>query len=241
MLVELNFSSNVKKSNCNMLSITEENYIKQILDFHLDFHLESEKNKEIGTNELASRLQVKPSSVNVMLKKLKEKSLISYEKYGKIQLTKKGMLLGMEIIRKHRLWETFLYEKLDFTWDEVHEVAEQLEHIHSKKLIEKLDKFLDFPKTDPHGDPIPNAKLEIKKIPKMVLFDIGIGKKCKMISVNDNSAAFLKYVNELGIEINNEISMISKLDYDESVEIKVNDRISRVSKKFAQNIYVVPK
>ena len=220
-----------------MLSITEENYIKQILGYNL----EKIDVKGIGTNELAGRLNVKPSTVNVMLKRLKEKSLLSYEKYGKIQLTKKGHLIGMEIIRKHRLWETFLYEKLDFTWDEVHEVAEQLEHIHSEKLIEKLDKFLGFPKIDPHGYVIPNKKGEIRKIDKQLLAEVPIGKICKMVSVNDNSAAFLKYVQEIGIGINIEIEIISKLEYDDSLEIEVNKKIVRVSKKFAQNIYVIPK
>jgi DtxR family transcriptional regulator, Mn-dependent transcriptional regulator len=220
-----------------MLSITEENYIKQILSYQLEY----DEKQAIGTNELATRLAVKPSSVNVMLKRLKDKKLISNEKYGKIHLTEEGKIIGMEIIRKHRLWETFLYEKLDFTWDEVHEVAEQLEHIQSEKLVEKLDKFLGFPKIDPHGDAIPNSKGEIKKIEKQLLADIPIGKSCKMVSVNDNSAAFLKYVQEVGIEINNKIEVLSKLDYDESIEILVKQKVSRVSKKFAQNIYVIPK
>ncbi|MFN5418125.1 MAG: metal-dependent transcriptional regulator [Flavobacteriia bacterium] len=218
-----------------MLSITEENYIKHILSFLLS----NGYNQGVGTNELASSLDVKPSSVNVMLKRLRDKELIVYEKYGKIFLSETGKLIGMEIIRKHRLWETFLYEKLDFTWDEVHEVAEQLEHIHSSKLIEKLDKFLDFPAFDPHGDPIPNKKGEIKITPKQLLSEIEVGKKCKMVAVNDNSAVFLKYVQELGIAINNEIKVLSKLSFDESLEISVEGKKARVSKKFAQNIYVV--
>ncbi len=218
-----------------MLSITEENYIKHILA-HL---LESSFQGGVGTNELASSLEVKPSSVNVMLKRLREKELISYEKYGKIFLTEEGRKIGMEVIRKHRLWETFLYEKLDFTWDEVHEVAEQLEHIQSRKLVEKLDKFLGFPAFDPHGDPIPNSKGEIKIEPKLLLSEIEAGKKCKMVAVNDNSAAFLKYVQELGLAINHEITVLSRLSFDDSMEISIQGKASRVSKKFAQNIYVV--
>jgi DtxR family Mn-dependent transcriptional regulator len=218
-----------------MLSITEENYIKHILG-HL---LETSFQGGVGTNELASSLEVKPSSVNVMLKRLREKELISYEKYGKIFLTEEGRRVGMEIIRKHRLWETFLYEKLDFTWDEVHEVAEQLEHIQSRKLVEKLDKFLGFPAFDPHGDPIPNSKGEIKLEPKLLLSEIASGQKCKMVAVNDNSAAFLKYVQELGLAINHEITVLSRLSFDDSMEISIQGKASRVSKKFAQNIYVV--
>lgn len=218
-----------------MLSITEENYIKHILS-HL---LQNNFSQGVGTNELALSLAVKPSSVNVMLKRLREKSLIEYEKYGKIYLNEEGKRIGMEIIRKHRLWETFLYDKLDFTWDEVHEVAEQLEHIQSAKLVEKLDVFLGFPVFDPHGDPIPNSKGEINITPKVLLSEIEIGKKCKMVAVNDNSAVFLKYVHELGIAINNEIEVLSALSFDDSIEILVEGKKSRVSKKFAQNIYVV--
>jgi len=115
---------------------------------------------EAGTNEIANHLGIKPASANDMLKKLKDKKLIQYERYGKSSLTKEGKKLAIEIVRKHRLWESFLFEKLAFNWDEVHEVAEQLEHIQSKKLIDKLDQFLNYPSTDPHGDPIPNAKGE---------------------------------------------------------------------------------
>ncbi|MCH5599394.1 metal-dependent transcriptional regulator [Niabella ginsengisoli] len=117
-----------------------------------------------GTNELAANLDVKPATANDMLKKLKEKKLIVYEKYKKITLTELGKRQAIEIIRKHRLWETFLYEKLQFTWDEVHEVAEQLEHIHSPKLIAQLEKFLGYPEFDPHGDAIPNAQGVLKKV-----------------------------------------------------------------------------
>src|SRR3954454_8694896 len=141
-----------------MLSHTEENYLKAL--FHLT--TESIDKSKAGTNELAAHLNVKPASVNDMLKKLKEKKLISYEKYGKISLTAEGKRKAVDIIRKHRLWETFLYEKLEFSWDEVHEIAEQLEHIQSQKLVDKLDKFLKYPQFDPHGDAIPNAKGEMK-------------------------------------------------------------------------------
>ena len=218
-----------------MLSITEENYLKAILYLTL----EEKENTGIGTNELAQNLEVKPSSVNDMLKKLRQKGLIEYEKYGKIFMSEQGKILGVQILRKHRLWETFLYEKLDFTWDEVHEVAEQLEHIKSDKLIEKLDKFLGYPKNDPHGDPIPNALGEFDFIPKKMLSDIEPGEQCKMVSVKDNSVAFLKYVVEIGLGINNEIKVVSKQGFDASLEIEINQTRIRVSQKFAQNIYVV--
>lgn len=217
-----------------MLSIAEENYIKRLLSLTLD---DPEK-EGVGTNELAASLLVKPSTVNDMLKKLRQKELIQYEKYGKIYLTPEGEKVGMNILRKHRLWETFLYQKLDFTWDEVHEVAEQLEHIQSEKLVEKLDKFLGFPDFDPHGDPIPNAKGEIQLLAKRMLSDEAVGNKCRMVAVKDNSAVFLNYVIELGLGINNRIEIVSRQDFDESMEILVNGKTARVSKKFAQNIYI---
>ncbi len=139
-----------------VLSYTEENYLKGIFKLTI----EMADKTEAGTNEIANHLGIKPASANDMLKKLKDKKLIQYERYGKSSLTKEGKKLAIEIVRKHRLWESFLFEKLAFNWDEVHEVAEQLEHIQSKKLIDKLDQFLNYPSTDPHGDPIPNAKGE---------------------------------------------------------------------------------
>ena len=220
-----------------MLSIAEENYIKRLLSLTLD----NPEKEGIGTNELAVSLLVKPSTVNDMLKKLRQKELIQYEKYGKIHLTTEGRKIGMDILRKHRLWESFLYQKLDFTWDEVHEVAEQLEHIQSEKLVEKLDKFLGFPDFDPHGDPIPNKNGEIRLLAKKMLSDAEVGSACKMVAVKDNSAVFLNYVMELGLGINNRIEIISRQDFDESIEISINGVATRVSKKFAQNIYIIPE
>lgn len=215
-----------------VLSQTEENYLKAL------FHLTSEKS-EAGTNELAAHLNVKPASANDMLKKLKEKKLISYEKYGKISLSNSGRKQAIQIIRKHRLWETFLYEKLNFTWDEVHDVAEQLEHIDSPKLIEQLDKLLGFPEFDPHGDSIPNAKGEIKTQTRKTLSQIPVGKHCKLVAVKDNSASFLQYVVKVGLGLSSKIKIISRQEFDGSLEIEVNGLKSAVSQKFADNIYVI--
>jgi DtxR family Mn-dependent transcriptional regulator len=218
-----------------MLTIAEENYIKRLLSLTLD----NPEREGVGTNELAGSLMVKPSTVNDMLKKLRQKELIDYEKYGTIRLTPAGQKIGMDILRKHRLWETFLYQKLDFTWDEVHEVAEQLEHIQSEKLVGKLDKFLGYPDFDPHGDPIPNAAGELKELTKKMLSDAEVGDWCKMVAVKDNSAVFLNFVVEIGLGINNKMEVLSKQDFDDSIEIRVNGQVSRVSLKFAQNIYIV--
>lgn len=216
-----------------MLSQTEENYLKSLLRISIDNDV-----NEVGTNELAFALGLKPATVNDMLKKLREKKLVSYEKYGKISLTDSGRKLAVDILRKHRLWETFLYQKLEFSWDEVHEVAEQLEHIQSEKLIDKLDKLLDFPKFDPHGDPIPSKAGEIHIQHKTTLSEIAVGVTCKMVAVRDNSSSFLQYVVKVGLGINNEIKVISKQEFDSSMVIEVNGIQSNVSQKFAENIFV---
>ena len=218
-----------------MLSFTEENYLKALL--HLTIELEHKN--EAGTNELASYLGVKPATATDMLKKLKEKKLIAYEKYGKISLSETGRKKAIEILRKHRLWETFLYEKLDFTWDEVHEVAEQLEHIHSPKLVDKLDKFLGYPEFDPHGDAIPTANGELKPSYKKSLSEAAEGVSCRMVGVKDNTVAFLKYVSQLDISLNTQIEVLSRQPYDGSMEIQVGQKKLTVSQKFAENILIV--
>lgn len=220
-----------------MLSFTEENYLKALLQLTL----ETGNKEDVGTNELAAHLKLKPATANDMLKKLKEKKFVSYKKYGKSSLTTEGKKLAIEVVRKHRLWETFLYEKLEFTWDEVHEVAEHLEHIQSPKLISKLDKFLNYPAFDPHGDVIPSAKGEMKMPVKKTLNEEEIGHTCTMVGVKDNSATFLQYVNKVGLSINNQIKVLSKQNYDDLIEIEVNGKSSSVSPKFAENIVIICK
>jgi DtxR family Mn-dependent transcriptional regulator len=217
-----------------MLSNTEENYLKALLRIVFD-----SENNEAGTNELAHHLDVKPASASDMLKKLKEKQLIDYEKYGKITLTKVGKDIAIQILRKHRLWETFLYEKLEFSWDEVHEVAEQLEHIQSSKLIERLDKFLGFPKFDPHGDPIPNSLGELPKTESLLLSEMEIGKTCKVNGVKDTSSAFLQYLLQLSISIGTPIKVLDKIAYDGSCLILIGRNTkTTVSAKFAESLLV---
>ena len=218
-----------------MVSITEENYLKALLQLQLN------KGNEVGagTNELAEYLSIKPATANDMLKKLKEKGWVDYEKYGKIFLTTAGKKIAVEILRKHRLWETFLYEKLSFTWDEVHEVAEQLEHIQSVKLIDKIDEMLSFPEFDPHGEIIPNRNGEFKIHFKKTLNEITVGESCTMVSVNDNTTTFLQYVVKVGLGLNNTIKIVSKQSFDDTIEIEVNGIVSNVSQRFAKNIFVV--
>lgn len=217
-----------------MLSITEENYLKAL------FKLTCEVNgrPDVGTNDIAAQLQVKPATATDMLKKLKEKKLVDYEKYGKSSLTKKGKKSAIEIVRKHRLWETFLFEKLGFTWDEVHDIAEQLEHIKSPELIERLNKFLNYPKNDPHGDVIPQADTEFKVPEKITLNEISVGETCKIIGVNDHSSDFLVYADSLGIAINKQVKLTASNTFDDLIEIEIKGKRAILSKTLAGKFFV---
>ncbi|NQX43487.1 metal-dependent transcriptional regulator [Pedobacter steynii] len=218
-----------------MLSYTEENYLKALLK--LSF--QNEDKPEAGTNEMAAYLGVKPATATDMLKKLKEKELVTYKKYGKILLTETGKQNGIAILRKHRLWETFLYEKLDFSWDEVHEVAEQLEHIQSAKLVDKLEEFLNFPEFDPHGDPIPKANGEIPTIDKVLLSELKENELCKVVAVKDTSTLFLQYLEKLRITIGTPIKVLERIDFDGSLSIQIAGEEARnVSMKFAESLFV---
>lgn len=218
-----------------MLSYTEENYLKALL--MLSF--QNEEKPEAGTNEMAAYLGVKPATATDMLKKLKEKGLVSYQKYGKILLTELGRKKGLSVLRKHRLWETFLYEKLDFSWDEVHEVAEQLEHIQSEKLVNKLEEFLDFPDVDPHGDPIPKANGDIPLLDRILLAEVNANEDCQVVAVKDTSSIFLQYLEKLNITIGTKIKVTEVIDFDGSLNIQIEDEEPRsVSMKFSESLFV---
>lgn len=217
-----------------MLSFTEENYLKAVLLLTLD----SEVKSDAGTNKVAASLNVKPPTASDMLKKLREKELLAYEKYSKITLTEKGRASAVEILRKHRLWETFLHSKLGFAWDEVHEVAEQLEHIQSQKLINKLDEFLGYPRIDPHGDVIPKANGEIEQRKYSVLSEVTPGSSCIITGVKDDSQTFLKYVTELGLKIGDQLLLVSRQEFDGSIDIKYNKKTLALSQKFSDNVLV---
>lgn len=218
------------------ISNTEENYLKAI--FHLS---ESTKDKNTSTNILADKLGIKPASVTSMLKKLKAKELIYYEPYAKIVLSQLGSTKAIEIIRKHRLWEVFLVNTLGFSWDEVHEVAEQLEHIQSPKLINKLDAFLLYPTTDPHGDPIPNANGTMHSVHKENLSNVPINLQYEVVSVDDNSSEFLQFLISNGIGLSTYFKLIHRHDFDQSILIELtNNKRLTLSKSAASHIQVVP-
>ena len=215
-----------------MLSLTEENHLKTI------FHLSSGDSRSVSTNSIADALNTKAPSVSDMLKKLSVKDLISYKKYQGSSLTENGRKLALNIIRKHRLWEVFLVEKLGFSWSEVHDIAEQLEHVKSKKLIKELDKFLDYPTIDPHGDPIPNPAGFIKYKNKFLLCDLKIGEKGKLVGVKDSSSSFLQFLDKRKIALGCTIEILHIEDFDSSVHIGLQDTNITISLKSASNIYV---
>ncbi len=221
------------KLNSIELTKSEEDYLKAIFQLMLD-----SDNEKVGNNQLADYLNISPASVNNMVKKLKLKKLLKSERYAKLQLTDSGRDIAVGLIRKHRLWETFLSKYLNFTWDEVHDVAEQLEHVKSPKLINELDRFMDFPKKDPHGEVIPDAEGNYRTFEKVTLASLDSGTICKLISVNDGSVEFLRYVSEIGLALSSEIKVIEKRSFDNSVKIEFNDSIETVSQKFADNVFV---
>lgn len=215
-----------------MLTFSEENYLKAI------FHLERKFNNGANTNALAEKMDTKPSSVTDMVKKLAEKELVVYKKYQGVKLNTHGKETAIEVIRKHRLWEVFLVEKLGFAWDEVHEIAEQLEHIKSEKLTQQLDKFLGFPKRDPHGDPIPDAQGNFAEHDRILLSALEEGKSGICVGVKDSSTAFLQYLDKNNISLGKEICVLGKETFDKSMRIKINNEIFTISSVTANNLYI---
>ncbi len=214
---------------------SEENYIKTI------FHLRKNGFKEVSTNAIAEQMDTKPSSVTDMVRKLSEKGLLHYKKYQGVKLTDLGQTTALSVIRKHRLWEVFLVEKLNFSWDEVHEVAEQLEHIKSEKLIDKLDRLLDYPKYDPHGDPIPDKNGNMQQLDKVLLSSCKASEKGIFVGVKNSSSEFLKYLDKIQLVLGNEIEILFKEMYDDSFQIMANGKKLVLSGKAAMNIYIQNK
>jgi len=215
-----------------MFSQAEENYIKAI------YVLDTESKKGVSTNLIAERMQTKASSVTDMLQKLSDKRLVIYKKYQGAQLSVKGKKIAASVIRKHRLWETFLVNKLNFSWDEVHDVAEQLEHIKSESLIDKLDDFLGYPTVDPHGDSIPDKNGNLPSIEKVALIDLQIGESGICIAVQDSSSEFLQFLDKKGIALGQKITVISKEQFDNSLLIKIENKEFSISQKVADNLYL---
>ncbi len=214
-----------------MLSRTEENYLKAI------YKLTGE-DSNVTTNEIAAAMNTKAASVTDMLKRLTSKKLIHYKKYNGVVLTTSGKEKAIAIIRKHRLWEYFLVEKLKFNWDEIHEVAEELEHIRSEQLVERLDEFLGYPKFDPHGDPIPSSEGEFVQQEVMPLSEMNPHEKGKVATVLDQPS-FLQRLNQLKIGVGTSIKVLDKYDYDKSMSLLLNRKEKvQVSSDIAKNIFM---
>jgi len=215
-----------------MFSQAEENYLKAI------YSLEVETKEGISTKLIANKIHTNASSVTDMIKKLSDKQLVVYKKYRGVQLSVKGKKAASLIVRKHRLWECFLVDKLNFSWDEVHDIAEQLEHIKSEELMERLDHFLDFPSIDPHGDPIPDKDGNITKRSKVKLSTLKENEESILLSVKDSSVEFLKYLNKMKIAIGNTIKVLNVEPFDGSMLIEMNSKRFVITEMVAENLYL---
>lgn len=215
-----------------MYTLSEENYLKAIYRLSLD----SEK---VTASSIAESLGNNPASVVDMLKKISAKRLIKYDKKHGASLTEKGQRIALQVVRKHRLWEVFLHEKLGYSWDEVHDIAEQMEHIQHADLDARLDKFLGFPKYDPHGDPIPQANGTLAKTSRTSLSAISIGQPCHVVGIKDTNATFLRYLEKLNIGIGTKLSIVERIPFDGSLVIQIGKQgQTTVSGKFAENVLV---
>jgi DtxR family Mn-dependent transcriptional regulator len=214
-----------------MNTLAEENYLKSI--YHLSLNAES-----VSTNGLAALLNTKASSVTDMLKKLAEKALINYIPYQGVSLTTAGEKIAVNIIRKHRLWEYFLVEKLNFKWDQVHEMAEEMEHISSNELIDRLDKFMNYPKYDPHGDPIPDCNGFFKTHQLKPVSTAGINEAGVICGVRDHSAGFLQYLEKKELIIGKKVSVAEIIEFDHSMVLTMDDKTIQISREVANNLLI---
>jgi DtxR family Mn-dependent transcriptional regulator len=215
------------------ISFTEENYLKVI------HRLSEATSEDISTNAVAELMQTKAASVTDMLRKLADKGWVNYQKYQGVRLSAEGEKIALSIVRKHRLWELFLVDKMGFNWDEVHEIAEQLEHIESDQLVNKLDEYLGFPKTDPHGDPIPNKDGILPELAYSHLSDIKATKTCKLMGVAQDSAVFLQLLTKLNLNLGAKLDIKEINEFDRSIFVSINDAAPIfISHEVAKNILV---
>ncbi len=215
-----------------MESSTEQDYLKAIYKL-------SHNNQAVSTNSIAERLKTKASSATDMMQKLSDKNLVNYVKYQGVTLTENGKQIALNIVRKHRLWEYFLVNKLNFNWDEIHEIAEQLEHIHSQKLIDKLDEHLGFPKFDPHGDPIPDKNGVIYQLDEVALNQLNINDEAVLVNVKEHSSEFLKYLENIPLLLGTKVKLLEKFAFDNSLKILIdNSREMMISQQVAEFLNV---
>lgn len=216
-----------------MHTLSEENYLKAI------YRLFQQQESKITPTAIAEALGNNPASVIDMIKKLTDKSLIEYDKRKGVKLTSKGQEAAILVVRKHRLWEVFLLDKLGYGWDQIHDIAEELEHISDDTLADRLEKFLGFPEYDPHGDPIPKSNGKLPKKHAVKLAEAAIGANCRVAAVRDTSADFLRYLERLNINIGTELQLIEKISFDGSLVIRIGGQMeTMVSAKFSENILI---
>ena len=215
-----------------MITLAEENYLKAILSISLN------EDGKVSTNAIANEIGTSAASVSDMLKKLQEKKFIKYEKYKGVELNESGQNKAINILRKHRLWETFLVNKLGFNWSEVHDVAEQLEHIQSAELIDRLDIFLEHPKFDPHGEPIPTKEGEIPSTNTTPLNELQVNTKGKIMGVSLDEKDFLDYLTKLNITIGTEITLLEKISFDKSLSIEIANTKQHISNDVAKHLLI---
>ncbi|HVE60198.1 MAG TPA: metal-dependent transcriptional regulator [Chitinophagaceae bacterium] len=213
-------------------SISEENYLKTIFTLQLD-------QGKVTTNMLAEKLKARPASITDMMKKLSAKNMVVYKPYYGFHLSTEGKKVAISVIRRHRLWEFFLSQKLNFGWDEVHLIAEELEHVSSKKLIDKLDDFLDFPEFDPHGDPIPDSKGKIKLADTLTLYQLPVNQPARVTRVINQSVEMLDLLQNKNISIGSKIEVKKHFAFDGSLTVKIQpNKTETLSEQLAKNLLV---
>lgn len=216
-----------------VLSTTEENYLKAI------FKLSLKSPENISTNNIAAETQTTAASVSDMLKRLSDKQLVAYEKYKGVQLTGQGRDIAIGLIRSHRLWEVFLVDKLGYKWDEVHVIAEELEHIKTPELIGRLESFLGYPTHDPHGDPIPDAEGNIVNHEPISLKELSAAEKGILVRVNEQSTEFLQYLDRINLNLGTRLEVLEVNGYDHSRLVRVNNSPPVfLSEKVSENLVV---
>tara|TARA_Y100000746_G_scaffold197955_1_gene180927 strand:- start:59 stop:715 length:657 start_codon:yes stop_codon:yes gene_type:complete len=218
-----------------MVTLSEENYLKAIWAISIN------TTNKVSTNAISHEIHTSAASVSDMLKKLEEKDLIKYIKYRGVELSKAGKILAASIVRKHRLWETFLVKKLDFNWAEVHDLAEQLEHIKSPELVDRLDAFLNFPQFDPHGEPIPSKNGKIATSKTTPLNTLNSGIKGHVVGVTLDEKSFLDYLTKLNINIGTKIEILEKITFDQSLSIKIENTNQHISNDVAKYLLIKMK
>lgn len=214
-----------------MTSLTEENYLKAI------YHLSGDK-ETVTVNEISKFLNIKMPSVNSMMKKFADKNWVIYESYKPLIITKEGKLRAALVVRKHRLTEMFLVHKMGFGWDEVHEIAEQIEHIDSDVFFDKIDQLLDFPKTDPHGSPIPDKMGNIIKQNHRKLSECKVNDKVKFVALSESSSELLKYLNLKKLNLNTLIEIRHIEEFDQNTEVFYNGNLQVFSKLVCEKLLV---